>query len=220
MDPKKSGPSPSCRKSKYGSWVGLRHPSQPEMEGNLGPVLDPSVWIPCVSNSATRVVRRLVGLRKQKGKQDPRVCFAKGLQFSLWAWAPAYCGKGDSSLVKSRQSLGWGVWSAVLELGVTEFVRELKLSGACARLLLAPLLALCESFLPFLLLIPTSSPTIAPSPQIWILEVRGDARNMSNLGWRGNVSGCHSNPRPHISFHSRSLLPAPQPLAERQVCKV
>lgn len=46
--PKKSGPSPSCRKSKQGSWVGLRHPSQPEMEGNKVPC-----WIPvsgfCVS---------------------------------------------------------------------------------------------------------------------------------------------------------------------------
>lgn len=123
-----------------------------------------------------------MGLRKQKGKQDHRVCFAKGLQFSLWAWAPAHCGKGDFSLLTPRQSLG-GTWSAVLELGVdSEFVRELKLSGACARLFFALSLPfVVHSFLSWSWF-PLAVPPLALSPQIWILEVQGDAQIASSLG--------------------------------------
>lgn len=105
MGPKQSGPFPSYRENKRDSWVGLRHPSQPVLEGHLGLTLTPESGFhvsPSSFLSAIRVVLGLVGLREPKEKQNHRACFAKGLQFSLWAWAPDSCREGAFSLLTTR----------------------------------------------------------------------------------------------------------------------
>lgn len=66
-----------------------------------------------------------------------------------------------------------------------------------------------ESFLPFLLLVLLAVPPLLPSPQIWTLEVRGDARNMSNLSLERECLRATPTQGQVSAFTSGPLLPAP-----------
>lgn len=79
MGLKELGPFSSYRQSKRDSWVGLRHPSLPDLEAHIGPILTPEFGFyvsPSFFLLATRVVLGLVGLREPKERQKHRVCFA------------------------------------------------------------------------------------------------------------------------------------------------
>lgn len=144
-------------KGKHTGQLGMAETPFPTRVGGL--TLDLRVLIPCVSflpRLSHQGVFEIGGAEGAKREQGHRVCFAKGLQFSLQAWAPAPCREGTFNLLAPRQEV-WGCLISCIRmrgfLGVCEGIevsRGLRWAPPCTPI------ALCGSLL-LLDLKPTSS---------------------------------------------------------------